>query len=194
MANGEFEAGSKRRTPLRGALLGLLLEEPGSGAELASRLASRLGSTWKIEPKGVYRLLEELEAEGLAISHTQPRQGRARRLHVVYEPTAEASRALTDWMEALLPREPVRLGVHAKLAVAREQDAPTLLNILEEYEQECLSLLSLVDGGDACGDDGWYALTLECARDSIRSMLAAEIEWARRAHERISQFETGRDQ
>ncbi len=35
-------------TPLRGALLGLLLERPGHGGDLAHRLVGRLGETWRI--------------------------------------------------------------------------------------------------------------------------------------------------
>ena len=44
--------------PLRGALLGLLLERPGHGGELANRLVTRLGDTWRIDSNDVYRLLD----------------------------------------------------------------------------------------------------------------------------------------
>ena len=47
-------------------------------------------------------------------------------------------------METLLPREPVRLALQAKLSVAREQDAPRLLLALEAYERECLMLAAQV--------------------------------------------------
>ena len=59
--------------PLRGALLGLLLERPGHGGELANRLIARLGETWRIDPNDVYRLLKQLEAEGLATSREEHR-------------------------------------------------------------------------------------------------------------------------
>ena len=52
-------------------------------------------------------------------------------------------------METLLPREPVRLGLQAKLSVAREQDAPRLLIALKAYERECLVLAQVV-----CPTDG----------------------------------------
>src|ERR1700690_1866477 len=92
-------------TSLRGVLLGLLLERPGHGGDLASRPAARLGETWRVDTNDVYRLLEQLEQTGLAIAREEPRRGEARRTHLVYHPTTETCEALTLWMETLLPRE-----------------------------------------------------------------------------------------
>lgn len=173
-------------TPLRGALLGLLLEHPGYGGELAHRLLVRLGETWRIDPNDVYRLLEQLEAEGLTTSCEEPRRGNHRRTRLVYHPTKRTSQALTEWMETLLPREPVRLGLQAKLAVAREQDAPRLLLALREYQRECLVLAQLV-----CPTDGetrsWGALFMDCTRDGVHRMLQAEIDWASSTRRRIEE-------
>ena len=138
-------------TPLRGALLGLLLERPGHGGDLANRLAARLGETWRVDTNDVYRLLEQLEKTGLAASRAEPKRNNHRRTHLVYHPTEETSGALTLWMETLLPREPVRLGLQAKLSVAREQDAQRLLEALKAYERECLLLAHLVSPTDGAG-------------------------------------------
>ena len=86
----------------------------------------------------MYRLLEQLEKEGLASSREEPRRDNQRRTRLVYHPTEQTAEALTVWMETLLPREPVRLGLQAKLAVARDEDAPRLLVALMEYQRECL--------------------------------------------------------
>jgi hypothetical protein len=59
-------------TPLRGALLGLLLERPGHGGDLVHRLIARLGDTWRINPDDVYRLLTRLDEEGLAYRARNP--------------------------------------------------------------------------------------------------------------------------
>ncbi len=173
-------------TPLRGALLGLLLERPGHGGELAHRLVTRLGETWRIDANDVYRLLEQLEAEGLACSREEPRRGNQRRTRLVYHPTEQTSDALTTWMETLLPREPVRLGLQAKLAVARGQDAPRLLVALREYQRECLGLAQLVcpADGEACS---WGALFMACTRDAVYRMLQAEIDWASCTRQRIEE-------
>jgi DNA-binding PadR family transcriptional regulator len=174
-------------TPLRGALLGLLLERPGHGGELAHRLVTRLGETWRIDTNDVYRLLELLEQEGLAASCEEPRRGKQRRTRLVYHSTEQTAGALTVWMETLLPREPVRLGLQAKLAVAREQDAPRLLVALREYQRECLVLAQLV-----CPADGaprsWASLCMDCTRDAVYGMLQAEIDWASRTRRRIDEY------
>lgn len=174
--------------PLRGALLGLLLERPGHGFDLANRLIARLGETWRIEPKDVYRLLEQLEAEGLASSREEPRRANQRRTRLVYHPTELTASALTCWMETLLPREPVRLGLQAKLAVAREQDLRRLSVALREHQRECLALAQMVcPRGDVQADTA-AALCLDCTRDAVYGMLQAEIDWADRTRLRIDEY------
>jgi DNA-binding PadR family transcriptional regulator len=174
-------------TPLRGALLGLLLERPGHGGELAHRLVARLGETWRIDSNDVYRLLEQLEKEGLSASCEEPRRSNQRRTRLVYHPTERTAEALTVWMETLLPREPVRMGLQAKLAVARAEDAPRLRIALKEYQRECLVLAQMV-----CPTDGeahcWGALFMDCTRDAIYGMLQTEIDWACRTRQRIDEY------
>jgi DNA-binding PadR family transcriptional regulator len=172
---------------LRGALLGLLLERPGHGGELATRLIARLGETWRIDANDVYRLLDQLEAEGLACAREQPRRGKERRTRLVYHPTEQTPQALTSWMETLLPREPVRLGLQAKLAVAREQDLQRLSFALREHQRECLALSQLVCPSDIEASSA-AALCLDCTRDAVYGMLQAEIDWADRTRQRIDEY------
>jgi DNA-binding PadR family transcriptional regulator len=174
-------------TPLRGALLGLLLERPGHGGELANRLVVRLGETWRIDANDVYRLLEQLERDGLARSREEPRRGNQRRTRLVYYPTEDTPEALTVWMETLLPREPVRLGLQAKLAVAREQDLPRVLLALHEHERECLVLAQLVCPTES-DPSSWAALCMDCTRDSVFGMLQSEIDWVARTRVRLEEY------
>jgi DNA-binding PadR family transcriptional regulator len=175
-------------TPLRGALLGLLLERPGHGGDLANRLAARLGETWRVDTNDVYRLLDQLERTGLAVAREEPKRSNSRRTHLVYHPTAETSSALTLWMETLLPREPVRLGLQAKLSVARRQDAPRLLAALRAYEQECVVLTQLVSSASEGEARSWAALCMDCTRDAAHGQLQAEVDWAARTRRRIDEF------
>src|SRR5438445_1653326 len=82
--------------PLRGALLGLALERPGHGGELANRLVARLGATWRIDTNDVYRLLDQLVADGLLEAHEEPRRGNQRRTRMVYRPTEQTEEALAE--------------------------------------------------------------------------------------------------
>jgi DNA-binding PadR family transcriptional regulator len=174
-------------TPLRGALLGLLLERPGHGGDLAHRLAARLGVTWRVDTNDVYRLLDQLDRTGLAVSRAEAKRTNSRRTHLVYYPTEETATALTLWMEALLPREPVRLGLQAKLSVARQQDGPRLLAALEAYGRECLVLADLVQASDGEARS-WAALCMDCTRDAVCAQLQTEIDWAARTQRRIKEF------
>jgi DNA-binding PadR family transcriptional regulator len=174
--------------PLRGALLGLVLERPGHGGDLANRLVARLGETWRIDTNDVYRLLDQLVADGLLAAHEEPRRENRRRTRMVYRPTGQTEDALTSWMETLLPREPVRLGLHAKLAVARDEDAPRLVAALRDYERECLRLAQLVAPA-ASGEvhHSWTALVMDCTRDAVWGQLQSDIDWAARTRRRISE-------
>jgi DNA-binding PadR family transcriptional regulator len=168
--------------PLRGALLGLLLECPGHGGDLAGRLSERLGEMWRVDSDDVYRLLEQLQRDGLASSCEQ-RRGKSRR-RLIYYPTPATSSALSLWMQTQLPREPARVAIHAKLAVARPQDAASLLRALQAYEQECCVLAC--QSPQASTERGtWGALCADCVRDAVYARLEAEAQWAARTRSRL---------
>lgn len=173
---------------MRGVLLGLVLERPGHGGDLANRMLMRLGGTWRVDTNDAYRLLEQLEREELICSRVEACKG-SRRPLIVYHPTAKTSRALSTWMETLLPREPVRFGLHAKLAVARAEDAPRLMVALRDYEQKCLALAKMVtpNGG---AQPSWPALFMDCTREAVYTQLRAEIDWAATARQRIAEHST----
>src|SRR5258707_14231883 len=101
-------------TPLRGTLPGLLLERPGHGGDLANRLAPRLGETWRVDTNDVYRLLDQLEKTGLAVSREEPKRSNSRRTHLVYHPTAQTPPALTLGLETLPPPGPAPRALLSK--------------------------------------------------------------------------------
>jgi DNA-binding PadR family transcriptional regulator len=176
-----------RSTHLRGALLGLVLERPSHGGELANRLSMRLGETWRVDSNDIYRLLQNLEAEGLVRVREEPRRDKRPGTRVVYHPTERTSPALTRWIETLLPRETFRLGLHAKLAVARECDLPGLRSALKQHRRECLTLATSMCPGE--GESGsWAALLMDCTRDGIYQMLQTELDWTARTLARIDEY------
>ncbi len=172
---------------LRGALLGVLLERPGHGYDLANRLITRLGATWQIDKVTIYRQLETLAEQGLAYAVEGTRSDEDGRPLITYHPTEETAGAFTAWMDQLLPRKPVRLDLQAKLAVARAEDVPRLLAAVSGHERECLQLAALVApsaGAPTC----LAGVFLECTRDSVHGMLEAEIAWAKRTRRRINEY------
>ena len=180
-----------RSTHLRGALLGLVLERPSHGGELANRLAVRLGETWRIDSNDVYRLLQNLLDEGLLQIREEPRRDKRPGTRIVYHPTESTSPALERWIATLLPRETFRLGLHAKFAVAREQDIPGLRSALMQHKRECLTFATLMEPGDG-EPSSWGALFMDCTRDGIRQMLQTELDWVNRTLRRIDEYAAGR--
>lgn len=171
---------------VRGALLGLILERPGHGGDLANRLQVRLGETWRLDSNDVYRLLEQLQEEDLVQTRAAPKPNGTGRPATIYHPTSHTAKALTMWMETLLPREPVRLALQAKLAVARIEDAPRMMIALKDYEQSCLSLAQLVTPSSG-QPHSWTALCMDCTRDAAFTQLHAEIIWAARTRQRLAE-------
>jgi DNA-binding PadR family transcriptional regulator len=170
--------------PLRGALLGLVLEQPGHGGELAARLERRLGEHWRLDPTDIYRLLARLEEDGLLAAGRE--EGHLAK-RVVYHPTDTTEDALTLWLETLVPREPTRSALQAKIAAARgERDARLLLRALEAHERECLDLARLVPPANGSAST-WKGLCVECLRDGVWRQLQSEIEWARQTRQRIAE-------
>ena len=81
---------------MRGVLLGLVLERPGHGGDLANRMLTRLGENWRMDTNDVYRLLEQLEQEELTVSREQSRQQQRARHDARLSPHSKTSHALSS--------------------------------------------------------------------------------------------------
>jgi DNA-binding PadR family transcriptional regulator len=173
-------------SPLKGALLGLLVQHPGHGYDLAQRLHRRLGPAWQIEAKGLYPMLQQLERAGLVSSEKVACRGPTRG-RVIYSPTEHAQQALTEWMTTNPSSEPLRVELHAKLAVARREDVPLLLTALESYEDDCLKLLNA--SAERFPQAGSLtALAMNLTREAALMRLRSELEWIALARREIAAF------
>jgi DNA-binding PadR family transcriptional regulator len=175
-------------SPLKGALLGLVLQRPGHGYDLANRLDRRLGPAWQITAKDLYRMLEQLERAGLVSSRRVLSDGPTGNRRV-YSPTLHAEPALTEWMTASTRMAPVRAEFQAKIAVARVQDAPRLLAALDAYERECFALFN-ASSQDAPLIRSFAGIAMHLSRASARLHLRAELEWIVLARRLISEVAT----
>jgi DNA-binding PadR family transcriptional regulator len=174
-------------SPLKGALLGLVLERPGHGYDLGSRLSARLGPAWAIDPKRLYRMLDQLESAGLLLATVETDPENPRQHRTIYTATDRAATELTKWMETLAPREPTRVEIQAKVAAARAEDAPRLIVALREYERDCLRLLQL-NAAAGTGVRSWLATVMDIVREASDAQLRAELEWAQHARQRIGAY------
>lgn len=171
---------------MKGALLGLVLQKPGHGYDLANRLDRRLGPSWRIEPKSIYPMLAQLQRAGLVssrrISHSGPTGQR-----VVYQPTGEAADAMTAWMATFSHRGPLRGELQVKIAVARSEDVPLLLVALDSHERDCRELLAAAEE-QLPAVRSFAGLAMNLARAAPLMRLRAELEWIELARREIAEF------
>jgi len=163
-------------TPLKGALLGLLLERPSHGYGLASRLDARLGPAWRIERQSLYRLLDQLESAGLVRHVIEPVPDSPRQQRAVYYPTELAQEARNEWFAAPPAKSVVRADIYARLALSSEEDAPGLLRALHEYR---IQLLEAIEENAATETKkvSWLGMVINLSRAAVDKRLRAEVDW-----------------
>ena len=177
-----------RSRGLRGATLALIAERGGHGYELAHRLNVRLGPTWRVGPKQVYPILDELVRAGLATSAEEANPDRPRQPRVVYRATERATEVLRSWMQSPVEKEPERLDLLARIASATPADAAELTEALDEYERDLQRLLEDNDGADV-PVSSWHTLLLSVVRGHTEVQLQGELHWLEEARRRIAEFD-----
>jgi DNA-binding PadR family transcriptional regulator len=187
MGETHIDLARGRSRALRGATLALIVERGGHGYELAHRLNRRLGPTWRIDPKQIYPILDELARAGLATFSEEPNPDRPRQPRVVYRATDKAPEMLQRWMRSPVEKEPVRPDVLARIASATPGDAAELLDALDAYERE---LLQLIEGNDDADPAvrSWSTLALAVVRAHTDAHLQGELRWLLEARRRIREF------
>ncbi len=172
------------------AVLGLVIERPGYGYDLAQRLRERFGSSG-FAPTGVYSALDQLSAEGLVRSAGCLADGSAERAapRTVYEATDAGVEHFDCWMRSDSPLAHVRDELNMKLALSRPRDLPTLIELAGAQERECLERLQALKRSQTREDLpgqrrqglAWEQVARLLVRDAETRQLQARVEWLQRA-------------
>lgn len=169
----------------RYAVLGLLIEEPDHGYRLAQRMRTRLDSA-QIKPAYVYRVLQDLEGDGLIRRVEEEPKGR-RPPRVVFEATERGERDFGGWMRAPLELALIYEELHVKIAVSRVEDLPELVTLVRQRERECLALLErLNESARQPGirgfppEQGWSRSVAVLLRNAGIYNLQTTIKWLQR--------------
>ncbi len=164
--------------PARYALLGLLLEEPGHGYDLARHFVpgSALGAVLRLGSSHLYALLARLEKDGFIAGERLDAGAHPPRR--VYHVTEAGRAAVLRWIEKPVerPRE-MLLDFPLKFYIARRQDPARagrlvarqrrlLTNFLEQLEREA----GLSTAGE---EDDFIALM----RDGRIARTKASLDW-----------------
>jgi DNA-binding PadR family transcriptional regulator len=174
------------------AVLGLVIERPGYGYQLAQRLEERFGAS-EFAPSGVYSALDQLSRDSFIRSAGEMRGGTSRRAapRTIYEATEEGVEHFAAWMLEASPAPPLRDELHMKIALCRPSDLPRLIEIVHGQEMACMGRLR--DLGQRADEDPpnaheWSSLMRTLARDAEVAVWNARIEWLQSARDLLEQL------
>jgi DNA-binding PadR family transcriptional regulator len=174
------------------AVLGLVIERPGYGYQLAQRLDERFGSSG-FAPSGVYSALDQLSRDDLVRSAGEMGAGPARRAapRTIYEATEEGVDHFEAWMLDPSPAPPLRDELHMKIALCRPRNLPRLIEMVAGQEQVCLGRLQdlkrLTQEAPGASRD-WSALMRLLAAEAEVAFWNSRIEWLQNARELLEQL------
>jgi DNA-binding PadR family transcriptional regulator len=169
------------------AVLGLVIERPGYGYQLARRLDERFGSS-EFAPSCVYSALDQLTRDRLVreLRSTDPGPARRGGQRIVYEATARGVAEFHAWMHGPSPAPPLRDELHMKIALCRPRDLPRLIDMLYGQELACRARLrELQDDPGRCANaeppGDWTRVTRALGRDTEIACWKGRIEWLQSA-------------
>jgi DNA-binding PadR family transcriptional regulator len=164
----------------KNAVLGLVIERPGYGYDLARRLQERFGSSG-FAPTGVYSALDQLSSEALVRSAGEE-AGTAQR--TVYEATAAGIERFEQWMLDSSSLAPVRDELYMKLALSKPHNLSRLIELARAQEKDCLAQLQALRApisSGAAAPTGWSDVAVLLVRDAEIRQLQARVEWLQKA-------------
>jgi DNA-binding PadR family transcriptional regulator len=106
---------------LEHAILVSLLEQPGSGYELARRFERSIGRFWTATHQQIYRVLKRMETDGWVTAEAIGQGGRPDKRS--YSVAATGRTVLTSWLRAPVQPEAVRHELAVKIRGAAFADA-----------------------------------------------------------------------
>jgi DNA-binding PadR family transcriptional regulator len=169
----------------KNAVLGLVIERPGYGYDLARRLEERFGSSG-FAPTGVYSALDQLSSEELVRS-AGARPGAAHERaapRTIYEATPKGIDRFEGWMLGDSSLAPVRDELYMKIALSRPHNLLRLIELTRTQEQDCLARLQQLrepPGHPQGRPKAWSEVAVLLVRDAEIKQLQARIEWLQKA-------------
>jgi DNA-binding PadR family transcriptional regulator len=164
------------------AVLGLVIEQPGYGYQLARRLEERC-STWGWEPSGVYSALDQLAREGNVRSIRGKGSGATGRAapRAIYEATPQGEDFFRDWIFESSAPSPVRQELDLKILFSGSEFLPRLIDQTWAQEQQCIddlrALTSTAQASTPARMLTWREAAVVLQRDAEIKLLQVRIEW-----------------
>ncbi|MGW7431564.1 PadR family transcriptional regulator [Streptomyces sp. NPDC054861] len=118
---------------LEHAILVSLLEQPGSGYELARRFERSIGYFWTATHQQIYRVLKRMETDGWVDVREVSQQGRPDKKE--YSVAPRGREALSGWLHAPIEPESVRHDLAVKIRGAAFDDPAALIHEVERHHR-----------------------------------------------------------
>ncbi|MFI2315270.1 PadR family transcriptional regulator [Streptomyces sp. CB00072] len=115
------------------AILVSLLEQPGSGYELARRFERSIGYFWTATHQQIYRVLGRMVGDGLLLVREVEQQGRPDKKE--YSVTGPGRSALAAWLHRPIEPESLRHDLAVKIRGAAFDDPAALIREVERHRQ-----------------------------------------------------------
>jgi DNA-binding PadR family transcriptional regulator len=177
------------KSPIRAAVLAVLIEGPGHGWDIARRASRRMGGSWRVAPRHIYPYLKQLETDGLVRS-AQESSKRFPYMREVYHVTESGKQARREWLAApLSPTGVIRTDLQVRLAFSSEEDIPALLRAFAERREEILEEIE-DNAANEPARVSYVGTIISLHRSSVDKRLKAEMEWIEQA---TIELETLRD-
>ncbi|GAA2247446.1 MULTISPECIES: PadR family transcriptional regulator [Kitasatospora] len=125
---------------LEHAILVSLLEQPGSGYELARRFDRSIGRFWTATHQQIYRVLRRMETDGWVAVEAVAQDARPDKK--VYSVAAPGRSALGAWLREPVEPETVRHELAVKIRAAAFEDPGELIPEVERHRESHAALLA----------------------------------------------------
>jgi DNA-binding PadR family transcriptional regulator len=180
----------------KNAVLGLVIERPGYGYDLARRLQERFGSSG-FAPTGVYSALDQLSSDALVRSVGSRAYADNERAapRTIYEATPKGVDRFEQWMVGCSSLAPVRDELYMKIALSKPHNLFRLIELARSQEEDCLARLQSLRR-PAVAQDGlraWSEVAVLLVRDAEIKQLQARVEWLQKARvvmEKLNEAQT----
>jgi DNA-binding PadR family transcriptional regulator len=182
----EARTGTRKSMSAKHAVLGLVIERPGYGYDLARRLEDRCGA-WGWERSGVYSALDQLTRDGHVRSEkAKVRAGSARSApRAIYESTAEGVDYFREWITRSTSPSPVRQELDLKILFSGPEFLPRLIEQTWAQEQMCMDQLRVLSVMNqplgASGTRTWREVAPVLQREAEIKLLQVRVEWLQNA-------------
>ncbi|MFI6152751.1 PadR family transcriptional regulator [Kitasatospora sp. NPDC051170] len=162
---------------LEHAILVSLLEQPGSGYELARRFDRSIGRFWTATHQQIYRVLRRMEADGLVVSEEVAQDGRPDKK--VYAASSDGRATLADWLREPVEPETVRHELAVKIRAAAFDDPAALISEVERHREAHAALLARYLHGEQRDFPETPAADTDARRELQHVVLRGGIEYER---------------